>query len=258
MLPSRLAIVAAILLSSIPAAHGQRDPVRAPVTIVLVGDSTVAPQGGWGPGFCADFAANVTCIDDARNGRSTKSFIDEGAWLRALAQHGDYYLIQFGHNDEKSDPARHTDPDTTYAANLRRYVRDTKAIGAVPVILSPLARRTFRDGRPWNEDLRKYADAARRVAEQENVSFIDLLSMSEALLSTMTQAQADAFDATGHPDQRAENASARLDRTHLDDEGKKVFGRMVAGQLVRTRVELGPDLLGAPSGADSGTAPASR
>lgn len=218
----------------------------APVKIVLVGDSTVAPEGGWGPAFCADMMSNVTCIDDALNGRSSKSFIDEGAWKKALAQHGDYYLIQFGHNDEKPDAARHTDPGTTYAANLKRYIDDARAIGAIPVIISPLARRTFRDGKPSNPDLQLYADAARRVAEQEYVTFVDLLGLSDALLSRMTQAQADEFDAIGHADQRAENGTAPLDRTHLNEAGKMVFGRMVADDLVRTCVELGPDLIGVP------------
>jgi lysophospholipase L1-like esterase len=223
----------------------------APVTIVLVGDSTVAPQGGWGPGFCADLTANVTCIDDALNGRSTKSFIDEGAWKKALDRHGDYYLIQFGHNDEKPDPARHTDPDTTYAANLTKFIGDVRAIGAIPVTISPLARRTFQDGKPSNADLKLYADASERVAEQEYVTYINLLGMSEALLSTMTQAEADGFDAAGHVDQKAENGVApldrpQLDRTHLDDEGKRVFGRMVADSMVRTLVELGPDVIGVP------------
>lgn len=217
-----------------------------PVKIVLVGDSTVAPQGGWGPGFCADLTPNVTCIDDALNGRSTKSFIGEGAWTKALAAHGDYYLIQFGHNDEKPDLKRHTDPDTTYAANLRRFIHDLRAIGAEPVILSPLARRTFHDGKPWNQDLQRYADAARRVAEQENVTFVPLLNMSDALLSRMTQEQADEFDATNHPDQRAENGKSRIDRTHLDARGKKVFGRMVVDYLSRRLVELGPDVIGTP------------
>jgi lysophospholipase L1-like esterase len=217
-----------------------------PVKIVLVGDSTVATEGGWGPGFCADLTPNVTCVDDALNGRSTKSFIDEGAWTRALAEHGDYYLIQFGHNDQKPDPARHTDPETTYAANLERYIRDAEQIGAVPVILSPLARRTFHDDKPSNADLKVYANAARRVAAQQNVTFIDLLALSEALLSTMTQDEADEFDATGHADQRAENGKAALDRTHLDDKGKKVFGRIVADNIVRTQVELGPDVIGVP------------
>ncbi len=219
----------------------------APATIVLAGDSTVATEGGWGPGFCADLTPNITCIDDARNGRSTKSFIDEGLWKQALARHGDYYLIQFGHNDEKPDAARHTDPETGYADNLRRFVSDVRSIGATPVILSPLARRTFKDGKPSNSDLELYANAARKVAAREDVTFIDLLALSDALLGTMTQAQADAFDATGHADQRAENGKAALDRTHLNDLGKKVFGRMVADSLVRTRVELGPDVVGVPA-----------
>ena len=227
----------------------------APATIVLVGDSTVAPQGGWGPGFCADLTPNVTCIDDALNGRSSKSFMEEGAWKKALAQHGDYYLIQFGHNDEKPDAARHTDPDTTYSANLKQYIDDARAIGAIPVIVSPLARRTFRGGKPSNDDLKLYADAARKVAAQEDVTFIDLLGMSDAFLSKMTQAQADEFDATGHADQKAENGAAPLDRTHLNDEGKKVFGRMVADNLVRTLVELGPDVIGVPT-TQAGAAPA--
>ena len=216
----------------------------AAVTIILVGDSTVAPQGGWGPAFCADMTHNVTCIDDALNGRSTKSFIAEGAWKRALAQHGDYYMIQFGHNDEKPDTARHTDPDTTYAQNLRIFIADVRSIGAEPVLISPLSRRTFRQGKPYNMDLQSYADAARRVAEEEHVTFIDLLSLSDAVLNGMTQAQADEFDATDHPDQHAENPTVTLDRTHLNDRGKKVFGRIIADQLIRTRVELGPDVIG--------------
>lgn len=219
----------------------------APIKVVLVGDSTVAPQGGWGPGFCASMTPNVTCIDDALNGRSSKSFIDEGAWKRSLAERGDYYLIQFGHNDQKPDAARHTDPDAIFTENLRRYIHDVQAIGAEAVVVSPLARRTFHDSKPWNEDLRRYADAARRVAEQEDVTFVDLLSMSNALLSKMTQQQADEFDAAGHSDQAAENGKSPLDRTHLNSQGQKVFGRMVADTVSRWLVELGPDVIGVPT-----------
>jgi len=218
-----------------------------PVTIVLVGDSTTAPEGGWGPGFCAVLTKNVTCIDDALNGRSSKSFRDEGAWKRALAQHGDYYLIQFGHNDQKPDAARHTDPETTFAAQLKQYIAETRAIGAVPVIVTPLSRRTFVDGKV-KEDLNDYAAAARRVAAEEDLTCVDLNAMSTKLLDTMTQAQADEFDAVGHADAKAENSAAvPLDRTHLNAKGKAVFGRMVADALIRTQVELGPDVLGAPA-----------
>jgi lysophospholipase L1-like esterase len=222
-----------------------------PVKIVLVGDSTVATEGGWGPGFCADLAKNVTCVDLALNGRSSKSFRDEGAWKKALAEHGDYYLIQFGHNDQKPDPSRHTDAETTFVAQLKQYVADVRAIGGVPVIVTSLSRRTFVDGKV-KEDLKDYAAAARRAAAEEDITCIDLNTLSTRLLNTMTQAQADEFDATAHADAKAENAgnpTPALDRTHLNAKGKAVFGRMVADTLVRTQVELGPDVIGVPVGA---------
>ncbi|HEU5341268.1 rhamnogalacturonan acetylesterase [Edaphobacter sp.] len=218
----------------------------APVKIVLVGDSTVNAEGGWGKGFCAIVTPNVTCINEALNGRSSKSFIDEGAWARALADKGDYYLIQFGHNDQKPDAKRHTDPDTTYAANLRRYIADVRAMGGVPVLVTSLSRRNYRDGK-LVLDLTAYADATKHVGAEEDVTVIDLNAMSVKLLEGMTQAEADQFDATGHPDAKAENhGSVKLDRTHLNAHGQAVFGRMVADTLVRTQVELGPDIVGEP------------
>jgi lysophospholipase L1-like esterase len=218
-----------------------------PVKIVLVGDSTVNGEGGWGKGFCAIMTPNVTCLNEALNGRSSKSFIDEGAWKKALDDHGDYYLIQFGHNDMKGKgPERETDPETTYAANIRRYIRDARAIGAVPVVVTSLSRRNYKDG-VLVQDLKDYSAAAKRVGMEENVTVIDLNAMSVKLLEGITQAQADEFDATGHEDQRAENKKSAIDRTHLNPKGQALFGRMVADTLVRTQVELGPDVIGEPA-----------
>jgi len=226
---------------------------KGPVKIVLVGDSTVATGGGWGPGFCAVFTPNVTCDDVALNGRSSKSFIDEGAWKKALDEHGDYYLIQFGHNDQKTIPALHTDADTTFAANLHRYIADVRAIGAVPVLVTSLSRRNYKDG-VLVEDLTPYVEAARKVGADEYITVIDLNGLSVAMLKRMTQEEADKFD-KGAPDPNAKAeatgvdavAGGALDRTHLNPYGQKVFGRIVADQIVRTQVELGPDLIGEPS-----------
>jgi lysophospholipase L1-like esterase len=239
---------------------------RGPVKIVLVGDSTVATGGGWGPGFCADFSPNVTCVDDALNGRSSKSFIDEGAWKKALDEHGDYYLIQFGHNDQKTTPALYTDPDTTFAANLRRYIADVRAIGAVPILVTSLSRRTFKDG-VLVEDLTPYVDAARKVGADEYITMVDLNASSVQMLKRMTQEQADKFDKGNDPETgkplaaapAADGVSATasgvdaakgpaMDRTHLNPYGQKVFGRVVADAIVKTQVELGPDLIGVPGG----------
>jgi lysophospholipase L1-like esterase len=220
-----------------------------PFKIVLVGDSTTATEGGWGPGFCATVTANVTCIDLGMNGRSTKSYIDEGLWAKALAEKGDYYTFQFGHNDQKDDPKRHAGADDLYSENLRRFVRDVRAQGGVPIILSPLTRRTFKNGVLAEDGLKQYAAAARTVAAEENVSFVDLLSLSQAYVQPLGQDEADTFDAVTHTDAKAENTASTKDRTHLNDKGKAVFGRMVADNISRTQGELGPNIKGLPQGA---------
>jgi lysophospholipase L1-like esterase len=250
--------VGAVAVMGIGMARAQGNPARAfdaataalrrPVKIVLVGDSTVATAGGWGPGFCAVMTKNVTCIDDALNGRSSKSFIDEGAWKKALAERGDYYLIQFGHNDQKPNETLHTDAATTFQEYLHRYIADVRAIGGVPVLVTSLSRRTFKDGKVV-EDLNAYAQATREAGAKDGVAVIDLNAISTAMLDTMTQAEADQFDATGHPDAKAENTNPSLDRTHLNAHGKQVFGRIVAQLLVRTQVELRPDVVGDPAKA---------
>jgi lysophospholipase L1-like esterase len=225
-----------------------------PVKIVLVGDSTVATGGGWGPGFCAVMNKNVECIDDALNGRTTKSFIDQGAWKKALDRQGDYYLIQFGHNDQK--PGANL-PVPAFKDYLQRYIDDVRAIGAVPVLVTSLSRRTFKDGKVV-EDLSEYVAATKEVGEKNYITVIDLNGLSTALLNRMTQAEADKFDKGNVPDATATGVDAvpagaaaaggaPLDRTHLNPYGQKVFGRIVADQIVRTQVELGPDLIGEPS-----------
>jgi lysophospholipase L1-like esterase len=217
----------------------------APVKIVLVGDSTVATGGGWGPGFCAVMTPNVTCIDDALNGRSSKSFIDEGAWKKALAEHGDYYLIQFGHNDQKTDAARHTDAEGSFKDYLQRYISDVQAMGAVPVLVTSLSRRMFKDGKVV-EDLKEYATATKEVGAKDDITAVDLNAISTAMLNRMTQEVADKFNAVGQEQERMAAGKSGTDRTHLNPYGQKVFGRIVADQLVRTQVKLGPDVVGEP------------
>jgi lysophospholipase L1-like esterase len=218
---------------------------QQPIKIVLVGDSTVATGGGWGPGFCALLAPGVACIDHALNGRSSKSFIREGAWQRALSEKGQYYFIQFGHNDQKPGESRHTDPKTTYPQTLRRYIEEARAIGGVPILVSPLSRRNYRDGQLVKDGLADYAAAARQLAAEEHVPFVDLYRLSHELLAGMTQQQADQFDMQGHPDAKAENDSAtRPDRTHLNEHGKAVFGQMVATEVKRVLPVLAPYING--------------
>ena len=227
------AVLIALAVPQLSLGQPASDPAQSshPIKIVLVGDSTVALEGGWGPGFCAWVKPVAQCIDLAANGRSTKSFLDQGLWQKALDERGNFYFIQFGHNDQKPRPALHTDPDTTYAQNLRLYVRDVQAIGGTPILVTPLSRRNYKDGQLAVDPLQDYARAARGVATEMNVPLIDLYQLSTALLPTMTQEEADRFDAVAHPDASAEGSTqVTPDRTHLNDSGKQFFGTMMADE----------------------------
>ncbi|MDE3198995.1 MAG: GDSL family lipase, partial [Acidobacteriota bacterium] len=135
----------------------------AAVKIVLVGDSTVNDQGGWGPGFRGSFGSQVTVVNLALNGRSSKSFRDEGAWTPALDAKPDYILIQFGHNDGPGKgPDRETGPETTYRANLIRYIEEARGVGAKPVLVTSIVRRVFTpEGRIRADSLVPYVEEAR-------------------------------------------------------------------------------------------------
>lgn len=119
--------------------------------IVLVGDSTVADRTGWGLGFLALLDTHkAECINAARGGRSSMSYLKERLWTNALALKGDYYLIQFGHNNQPGKPGRSTDM-AAFVANLKQYMDDTRAIGAKPVLVTPLTRRLGQLAQSHNE-----------------------------------------------------------------------------------------------------------
>ncbi|MCS3809810.1 rhamnogalacturonan acetylesterase [Xanthomonas sp. 4461] len=159
--------------------------------IVLVGDSTTAVQGGWGPSFCAQHVTSfLSCVNLARGGRSTSNYRAEGSWGIALKElrSGGYQqvvvLIQFGHNDQPGKPGRSTDLATEFPANLRRYVAEARAAGAVPVLVTPLTRRQFERGQLL-DDLGPWAEATRAVARELQVPLIDLHARSRALVQGM-------------------------------------------------------------------------
>ncbi|MBB3825268.1 rhamnogalacturonan acetylesterase [Xanthomonas arboricola] len=159
--------------------------------IVLVGDSTTAVQGGWGPSFCAQHVTSfLSCLNLARGGRSTSNYRAEGSWDIALKElrSGGYrqvvVLIQFGHNDQPGKPGRSTDLATEFPANLRRYVAEARAAGAVPVLVTPLTRRQFERGQLL-DDLAPWAQATRAVARDLQVPVVDLHARSRALVQGM-------------------------------------------------------------------------
>jgi alpha-L-fucosidase 2 len=217
--------------------------IDRPVHLVLVGDSTVTDRSGWGQGFRQFAGEGIRVSNVARNGTSSKSYRDEGRWEKALALKGDYYLIQFGHNDQPGKgPARETDPATTYAANMARYVDEVRAIGGTPILITSLVRRTFSANDPSRLDSAHvpYVAAVKRVAAEKSVPVIDLHASSLAFCESLGPERTAAFN---FPD-----ASGKNDTTHLDANGSPVFARLVVDELRRTVPALAPLLLDEPVG----------
>ena len=219
-------LLSAFLLAATAAAQ------HRPLKIVLAGDSTVNDEGGWGPGFRASFGPDVTVVNLALNGRSSKSFRDEGHWAPALAAKPDYILIQFGHNDVPGKGAdRETDARTTYRENLARYVDEARDAGATPVLITSIVRRNFTsDGKFQPDSLVPYVEAVRALAVEKHVPLMDLYSL--------TLAQAEKLGPAGCEEIGARDKDGKPDRTHLGAKGQQEIGAMAARELVRVENSL--------------------
>ena len=224
-----LALLAVVIGMLPTGTHAGR--LQSPIRIVLVGDSTVAEQSGWGPGFRRLAKDGVEIINLAANGRSSKSFIDEGLWSKALDAHGRYYLIQFGLNDEPGKgPERETDPKTTYRAFMARYVDESRAIGATPILITSLVRRIYNGDGTIKTSQTPYVEAVRTLAAEKHVPLIDLHAIS---LADAENAGDDVWADLSPRDDKGE-----VDRTHLNAKGSDVVGRMVADALQQAAPEL--------------------
>jgi lysophospholipase L1-like esterase len=200
---------------------------QKPIRIVLVGDSTVNDEGGWGEGFRKSLAAPVEVVNLAKNGRSSKSFRDEGLWAPALAAHPDFILIQFGHNDEPGKGAdRETDPSTTYRANMARYVDEARSAGATPILVTSIVRRNFdANGKIKRDHLIDYVAIVRQLAAEKNVPLIDLYSLTLAQSEAMGPEQIQPFNAL--------TKDGKPDTTHLAAPGRQQIGAIAAREFVR-------------------------
>ena len=163
------------------------------ITIYLAGDSTMAikaadkrPETGWGERLQQYFDETKVKIENhAQNGRSTKSFIDEGRWQKIVdsLKKGDYVFIEFGHNDEKADkPAVYAAANTDYRNNLIKFVSEVRAKKAFPILLTPVMRRKFDDKGIFQDTHGAYPDAVRKVAQELKVLLIDMHRLSEKVL----------------------------------------------------------------------------
>jgi len=229
---AQLLIGIACLFASSAAGQDEREP-----TLYMIGDSTMAdkplegnPERGWGQAFPLFFDQRLTVRNHAVNGRSSRSFIDEGRWaaVRSQLKPGDYVFVQFGHNDEKQeDPARYANPDSTFPENLERFVRETRAKGATPVLLTPVMRRRFDKNGRFFDTHGKYPDAVRRVAAAQKTALIDLHALTEKLISGMGEEESKRLFLWIPAGQYMACPEGRQDDTHFS-----VFGAMRVAGLV--------------------------
>jgi lysophospholipase L1-like esterase len=224
-------VQASLLIANTRAANADEKPIR----ILLIGDSTVStyvkpPEdrpdlAGWGQVFGEFFTNKVQILNHARSGRSSKSFIAEGLWKKALAEKPDYIFIQFGHNDSPGKGDRYTDPNGEFQDNMRKYIDETRAAGGKPVLVTPVARRTFANNQ-LTDALQPYADAMKKVGKEKNVPVVDLHASSMALYMQL----GDAGSADFNP--------APTDRTHFSRKGAQAMARIVAEALPSAVPEL--------------------
>lgn len=211
-----------------------------PIRIVIIGDSTVCnypsnrPDRGWGQFIQERFKdGRVQVINLAAAGRSTKTFISEGRWKKALDEKPDIVLIQFGHNDSHApDKPESTDPATDYRENLRRYIDDSRKIGATPVLVTPMVRRDFDSKGKIKEDSRRslsvYAQAMREVAAEKKVAVIDLYASSKLLAEKLG------------PTKSAQFANKKHDITHFNETGARAMADLVMQELPAAAPQLKP------------------
>lgn len=205
------------------------------ITVYLIGDSTVAdkavhafPETGWGMPFHYFFDSSVKVDNRAKNGRSTRTFIEEGRWKKVYdsLHKGDYVLIQFGHNDEVKTKKSYTPPDQ-FTANLIRFVTDTRRKGAFPVLITPVARRRFDNAGHIEETHAVYAGLMRKVAKEFHVTLIDLDKTSQRLLQKLgPQTSKYLFDYL-KPGENPNYPNGRRDNTHFSELGARKMAELV-------------------------------
>lgn len=238
------------------------------ITIFMIGDSTMANKDisggkmerGWGMMLKNFFTEDVIVDNHALNGRSSKSFISEGHWQKVVEKikPGDYVFIQFGHNDEKDDPKRHTDPGTTFDENLRKFVKETRMRGGIPVLFNSVVRRIFTNSKTAvaDDDTRSNSSAdlvegdtlvdthgdyllsPRNVARELNVPFVDANKITHDLEQGLGPDKSKKLHMWYLPNEVPSLPKGRQDNTHYNVYGAYV----VAGLLADAVSDAVPEL----------------
>lgn len=211
----------------------------APKRILIAGDSTASsyeqaryPRMGWGQVLERFLQPQLQVHNHAVSGRSTRSYVSQGhfATLEQALQPGDLLLIQFGHNDQKrEDPARFAAADSGYTEGLRRFLVAARKAGATPVLITPVARRSFDAAGAVIDTHGAYATAVRRLAAAEQVGLIDLGQRSMDWLAALGPEASKAW-------YLHDPVIGLADDTHFHERGALAMACMVTAGLIELQL----------------------
>jgi len=219
---------------------------RNKITVYLIGDSTMAdkeveayPETGWGMPFHYFFDSTVTVDNRAKNGRSTRTFIEEGRWQPVVEdlKEGDYVLIQFGHNDEVPTKKSYTTQDQ-FTANLIKFVTESRSKKAIPVLITPVARRKFDARGKIEETHGLYTQLVKDVAEKYNVPLIDLDKESQELVQQFGPDASQYLYNHLEPGENAHYLEGRADNTHFSELGARKMAQIVLHDIQKLNLGL--------------------
>jgi len=200
------------------------------ITIFMCGNSTMAdkpfnngnPEKGWGQIFPLYFKSGIKIENHAVNGRSTKSFIDEGRWDSVVKKikPSDYVIIEFGHNDaKKDDPKRFADANTDYKRNLEKFINETREKGGIPILATPIVRRRFDEQAKFYDVHGEYPKVVRELCKEMDIILLDLHKKSEEYIITLGAERSKYFYLHIDADEYNSLPEGKTDDTHLSPTG---------------------------------------
>ncbi|MEO6655079.1 MAG: rhamnogalacturonan acetylesterase [Pyrinomonadaceae bacterium] len=220
----------------------------AQLNVYLAGDSTCAnkasdkrPETGRGEMLQDRFdPSKVKIVNEAQNGRSTKSFIAEGRWQSIVdrLKKGDWVFVQFGHNDESKDKAERYTPPDDFKKNLVRFVVDVKEKKANIVLLTPVMRRRFDKNGKFYDTHGDYPDYVRLVAKEQNVPLIDMHRKSESVIVKYGDEGSRALFLQLKPGENPNYPKGIEDNTHFNPKGAEEMAKLVVAGIIENKLKL--------------------
>lgn len=211
--------------------------------IHMMGDSTMKynnfytyPQVGWGQVLHLFVKNEWLVIDYAENGRSTKSFIDEGRFAHILdnMESGDFVICAFGHNDEKKyDPTRYTEPYGDYQKNLLYFKTEVEKKGGTIVYATPITRHKFVDGVCVNSH-GEYPQAMLDFCKENNATCVDLNKLTIDLYNKVGEEESKKFHLIFPAGRYSNCPEGKDDHSHLVYAGAVMVAELFARAIAKT------------------------